>query len=144
MKVSATLHDKVTSLKVLGGRFEYISAHDAIISYGILFQSPDSSTCSGTSPCFQPPILANFDSTLKSTVTYITNTCFTTDDPAWAQATIPVGLGSLGILIAVQLAPLAFVTSAAASSDLSNHILPARGQSLPIHYVGIALATWSN
>ena len=41
-------------------------------------------------------------------------------DPSWTQSTLPVRHGGLGIRSAVQLAPFAFLTSAAASSGLAH------------------------
>lgn len=142
--VSETLQEKVASLRILGGRLEYIAAHDAILLLRNSFAIPKLLYLLRTTPCFQSPILAVYDSTLKSIVSNITNTCFANDDPAWTQATLPVRLGGLGIRSAVQLAPSAFLASAAAALDLINHILPARLQSLPIPYVDAALAAWSS
>ena len=57
---------------------------------------------------------------------------FEESDPVWLQATLPVKLGGLGIWSAVQLAPSAFLASAAASSDLVHRIVPPTLQSSPI------------
>ena len=43
----------------------------------------------------------------------------------------------------MQLAPSAFMASAAASSDLARHILPSHLQSLPLPYTDEAVALWS-
>ena len=40
------------------------------------------------------------------------------DNSAWIQATLPVKLGRIGIRRAVQLAPSAYIASAAGCSDL--------------------------
>jgi len=61
---------------------------------------------------------------LKSIISSVTNICFG-DDPAWTQATLPVRYGGLGFRSTVQLAPSAYLASAAASSGLVSHILPA-------------------
>ena len=47
------------------------------------------------------------------------------NDPAWAQAQLPVKLGGLGIRSACQLAPSAFLASAADASDTLKSMLPA-------------------
>ena len=75
-----------------------------------------------TSPCFLSPSLQEYDSLLMSTVSSIANIHF--EDPAWSQAILPVRSGGLGIRSAVQLAPSAFLASAAACSELITHILP--------------------
>ena len=64
--------------------------------------------------------------------------------PAWLQASLPVRFGGLGFRSAVQLAPSAFLASAAASSNLVSQILPARLQSLPAPYLDVALSRWSH
>ena len=51
--------------------------------------------------------------------------------------------GGLGIRSAVQLAPSAFLSSAAASSDLVHLILPPRFGSQEVLHVGSALTPWS-
>ena len=51
--------------------------------------------------------------------------------------------GGLGIRSAVQLAPSAFLSSAAASSDLVHFILPPRFGSQEVLHVGSALTSWS-
>ncbi len=65
------------------------------------------------------------------------------DDNAWNQASLPVKAGGLGIRSVVQLAPLAFNCSAAASSDLVHHILPPRFGSQELLRVDSALTSWS-
>ena len=72
----------------------------------------------------------------------ITNIHFTDDDPAWAQATLPVQMGGLGIRSAVQLAPSAFLASAAASSDLVHHIIPPRLRGSSLLNVEDAKVMW--
>ena len=58
-------------------------------------------------------------------------------DPSWTQSTLPVCHGGLGIRSTVQLAPSAYLASAAAS------ILPANMQPPQLSYVDEALAAWS-
>ena len=51
--------------------------------------------------------------------------------------------GGLGNRSAVQLAPSAFLASAASSSDLVHRILPPLLQSAPLSYVEDAVVSWS-
>ena len=88
-------------------------------------------------------MLQEYDELLKSTLSGITNIHFQDDDPTWTQATLPVKLGGLGIRSAVQLAPSAFLASAAASSDLVHHIVPLRLQGSPLPNVDDASVLWS-
>ena len=64
-------------------------------------------------------------------------------DFAWSQATLPVGFGGIGVRSAVQLAPSAFLASAAGSSDLIRCILPDRLVGIPYPAVEDAKIVWS-
>ena len=141
--ISAVLGDKVKSLAVMGDRLRHFSAHDSLLLLRNSFSIPKLLYTLRTSPCFLSPTLDSYDKTLKSIVSTITNIHLVEGEPAWLQAALPVGSGGLGIRSAVQLAPSAFLASAAASSDLVSQILPASLQSLALPHVDDALATWS-
>ena len=83
-----------------------------------------------------------YDQELQSIVSNICNNHFSEDDPAWLQATLPIRIGGLGIRRAVQLAPSAYLASAAAAHDLVQDILPGHLRSLPSPYVDQALPCW--
>ena len=83
-----------------------------------------------------------YDQELQSIVSNICNIHFSHDDPAWLQATLPIRMGGLGIRRAVQLAPSAYLASAAATHDLVQDILPGHLRSLPSPYVDQALPCW--
>ena len=86
--------------------------------------------------------LSDFDNLQRSILGDIANIRIDDDDLAWAQASLPVGAGGLGIRSVLQLAPSAFLASAAGSSDLIHQILPSRLRSLPYPAVEDALASW--
>ena len=94
-----------------------------------------------TSPSFLSPTLKVYDDVLRSVVGMIANTRL--DDNAWNQASLPVKAGGLGIRSTVQLAPLAFLSSAAASADLVRHILPSCFGPQDLLHVDSTLASWS-
>ena len=100
--------------------------HDALILLRNSFSIPKLLHILRTSPAFLSPALATYDESLQSIVSSITNIQFEPDDPAWTQATLPIGVGGLGIRSAVQLAPSALLASAAATHDLVCQILPPR------------------
>ena len=83
----------------------------------------------------------NYDDVLRSIVGSVANTCL--DDNTWSQASLSVKVGRLGIRSAVQLAPSAFLSSAAASLDLVHHILPPSFGSQEVLHVDSALTPWS-
>ena len=68
----------------------------------------------------------------------------TENDLTWIQATLPVRCGSLGIRSAVQLAPFAFLASAAACSVVVHQIAPVHLQDSPIQRQSNALTKWSH
>ena len=142
--VSDTLSGKIHALEVMGDRLGYMSAHDALILLRNSFSIPKLLHILRTSPAFLSPALATYDESLQSIVSSITNIQFEPDDPAWTQATLPIGVGGLGIRSAVQLAPSAFLASAAATRDLVCQILPPRLQPLPTLYEEDALSLWSS
>ena len=142
--VSGTLSGKIHALEVMGDRLGYMSAHDALILLRNSFSIPKLLHILRTSPAFLSPALATYDESLQCIVSSITNIQFEPDDPAWTQATLPIGVGGLGIRSAVQLAPSAFLASAAATRDLVCQILPPRLQPLPTLYEEDALSLWSS
>ena len=65
------------------------------------------------------------------------------DSLTWIQASLPVKYGGLGFRSAVQLAPC-FLSSAAASQELTSQILSQSLQSIPLLYKDEALSCWSS
>src|SRR5207245_6547442 len=64
------------------------------------------------------------------------------DGPQWLQATLPVRDDGLGIRRAEQLAPSAFLASAASSNLLITSKLPASVASVGDRWVGVAEQEW--
>ena len=141
--ISATILEKIRMLETMGDRLKFLFSHDAILLLRNSFAIPKLLYNLRTSPCFLSTTLQEYDTLLMSIVSNIVNINFKLDDPAWSQATLPVKFGGLGIRSAVQLAPSAFLASAAACSDLVFHILPSRLQSSPLPYKNEAMAQWS-
>ena len=75
-------------------------------------------------PRFFSPALSEYDSVLTSATSSVINVNLQDDNSAWLKASLPVNLGGLGIWSVGQLAPSAFLASAAASSSLADLILP--------------------
>ena len=138
---SDAISEKTQLLRTMGERLRYISAHDALLLLRNSFAIPKFLYLLRSSPSFLSPNLKIYDNILRSTIEIITNTRLC--DDAWTQATLPVKAGGLGIRSAVQLAPSAFLSSAAASSDLVHHILPSRLASQEMLHFDEALLSWS-
>ena len=141
--VSSSIAEKIRLLGVMGERLQHLDAHIAILLLHHSFAIPKLLYTLRTSPCFLSPNLALYDDRLRSIVGAITNINFEPNTPAWTQASLPVKYGGLGFWSAVQLAPSAFLASAAASSNRARHILPSHLQSLPLPYTDEAVALWS-
>ena len=77
-----------------------------------------------TAPCFLSSCLQSYDELLCSIISRICNVNLSVSDAAWLQSSLPVRSGGLGLRSAVQLAPSAFLASAAASVELMAKILP--------------------
>ena len=141
--ISEAIRDKTKSLQILGERLQYLHAHDAILLLRHSFAIPKLLYTLRTSPCFRSPELKVYDDLLKAITSKITNVQFHENDPAWTQASLPVKLGGLGIRSAVQLAPSAFLASAAGSSALVNQILPSRLKNILSTTNDDALISWA-
>ena len=72
----------------------------------------------------------------------VTNTPLLRDGKAWAQATLPIRVGGLGVRSASVSAPSAYLSSSAATAEPST-TLPATHQSLPVPSRDVALEIWS-
>ena len=125
----------------MGERLQHLSTQDALLLLRNSFAIPKLLYTIRSSPSFLSPSLQRYDETIRSIVSDITNINF--DETAWTQASLPVKPGGLGIRSSVELAPSAFLASAAANSDLTHHILPPRFQSSELLYVAEATKMWS-
>ena len=132
---SDAISRKTQLLRTMGERLQYVSAHDALLLLRNSLAIPKLLYLLRSSPCFLSPNLRDYDDVLRSIVGSVANTCL--DDNAWSQASLPVKAGGLGIRSAVQLAPSAFLSSAAVSLDLVHHILPPRFGSQEVLHVFI-------
>ena len=74
----------------------------------------------------------------------MTNNNLERGDSAWEQATLPVGLGGLGIRSAVDVAPSAYLSSAHSSAQLVEAILPESHLTIPTPFVDEAKASWAS
>ena len=145
--IRVAIDAKTTMLKCLRERLHYLTCHDAYLLLRHSLAIPKLLYLLRTSPCFLSSSLKIYDDELRATVCSSFNIQLAESDPSWTQSTLPVRHGGLGIRSAVQLAPSAFLASAAASSGLAHLILPANlpanMQPPQLSYVDEALAAWS-
>ena len=140
--ISQAIRDKTASLQTMGDRLSYLHAQDALLFLRHSFAIPKLLYTLRTAPCFLSNELSTYDDVLKSITSRITNVSLSDSDAAWIQASLPVKHGGLGIRSAAQLAPSAFLASAAGSSGLVSQILPARLQEVPYAARAEALSSW--
>uniref|UniRef100_A0A1X7TVW8 Reverse transcriptase domain-containing protein n=1 Tax=Amphimedon queenslandica TaxID=400682 RepID=A0A1X7TVW8_AMPQE len=140
--VSAALRAKVASLSVMGERLRSFSAHDSILLLRYSFAIPKLLYLLQTAPCFLSSTIREYDSSLCSIVSGISNASLSVSDHIWLQASLPVRSGGLGFRCVVQLAPSAFLASAAVSFPVFCAILGAFKAPL-IPFQEVALEKWS-
>ena len=130
--INESIREKVESLRILGDRFKYLHAQDSLLLLRHSLAIPRLSYTLRTSPCFVSPELAEYDDLLRTITSSITNICLPGSVSSWTQATLPVKHGGLGIRSAAQLAPSAFLASAAGCSTLVAQIIPIHLKEVPI------------
>ena len=126
----------------MGERLKLLAAHDALLLLRYSFSIPRVLYILHTAPCFLSSQLEAYDSIIRDIVTNILNVSFTSD-MGWKQATLPVRTGGLGVQRAVELAPSAYLASAAGCSELISQILPPHMAHIPDPSIPAALALWS-
>ena len=80
---------------------------------------------------------------IREILSHVTNNHLESDSSAWEQATLPVGLGGLGIRSTVDVAPSAYLASIHSAAQLIEAILPESHQTIPTPHVDEAKARWS-
>ena len=141
-EVDNTIRSKREFLKVMGDRLQYLHPHDALCLLRHAFALPKMLYVLRTSPCFLSSELENFDLLLRSLLGSITNLNLLDNDAAWTQASLPVWSGGLGIRSVTQLAPSAFLASAAGSSSLVSQLLPSTLRLVPDPFQSDAIVLW--
>ena len=139
--VNDSIQRKAEKLRLMGDRLQLLQSQDALLLLRHSFVIPKVMHILRSSPCFSSPQLKVFDDALRDILGDIINARI--DDSAWAQASLPVRSGGIGIRSAVQLAPSAFLASAAGCTGLIQGILPPRLQGIPEPYIKLGLNYWS-
>ena len=121
--IDHTIAEKVDMLERMGSRLHAVSSHDALLLLWHSFTIPKVLYVLRTAPCFISPVLARFYEPLCHLLCVILNVPLN-DDSAWLQDSLPVRSGGIGIRRSVQLAPSAYLASAACCSELIPQILP--------------------
>ena len=140
--IDGSIGEKITALETMGNRLCHLRAHDAYCLLCHSFALPKLLYILRTSPCSKSPKLRRFDLLLRSLLGEIANINIADNDIAWAQASLPVGSGGLGVRSATQLAPSAFLASAAGCASITQELLPPRLRDTAYHARDDTLQVW--
>ena len=139
--IDHTIAEKVDMLERMGSRLHVLSSHDALLLLRHSFAISKVLYVLHTAPCFLSPELARFDESLRHLLCVILNVPLD-DDSAWLQASLPVRSGGIGIRRSVQLAPSAYLASAACCSELIPQILTTHLHTSSDPHVEEAVSLW--
>ena len=113
--------------------------HDVLLLLRHSFAIPKVLYILRTSPCF---LSDRLDDVLGNMLRNILNVDLALES-TWLQATLPVRMGGIGIRRAVQLAPCAYLASAAGCSELIRQVLPSHILDATDPNIEAALSVWS-
>ena len=95
--INDVLKEKIQALIIMAMRFQHLSSHDSLILLCHSFSIPKLRYLLRTAPCFLSDHLGEYDSTLRSVLSQVTNTPLQYNEKGWIQATLPVKYGGLGV-----------------------------------------------
>ncbi len=121
--IGTAIQVKTEQLRLMGERLLSLHSHDALLLLRHSFSIPKILYILCSAPCFLSPHIENYDTLLRSILSDVTNICLD-EESVWSQASLPERAGGIGIRKAVQLAPSAYLASAAGCDELVRQILP--------------------
>ena len=139
--ISIAIQCKSDQLRLMGDRLHLLHSHNAVLLLHHSFSIPKILYILRSAPCFLSASLEACDNLLRDILSDITNVCLE-EDSVWAQTSLPVRAGGLGDRRASQLAPSAFLASAAGCSELVDQILPSHLQGTHHPALLSALSSW--
>ena len=135
------IRSKVETLIVMGKRLQLLSSHDTLLLLRQSLSIPKVLYILRTAPCFLTDLLSTFDDHLRTLLSEILNVNLA-NESAWTQASLPVKAGGIGIRRATQLAPSAYLASAAGCSELIQLILLSKLRGLTDPYFATGVEVW--
>lgn len=120
-------------------RLGLISSQDALLLLRASFGVPRVQHMMRCSPSVDHPALDEFDKSLRTAVSRITNADLT--DLQWKQASLPIRMGGLGVRRVASLALPAFLASAASTLPIQSSIL-ASTNAMEDNYISSFVAKW--
>ena len=120
--VQTELNSKLNALEIMTSRLNIIDPHQAFVLLKHSFAIPKMTYLLRSSPAYQQvDLLNNFDTTIRNSMSKITNIDFT--DEAWDQLSLPVRYGGLGIRKSADIALPAYISSALSANSLVEAII---------------------
>ena len=110
-------------------RLYKLTAHEALFLLRNSFGIPRLQYLLQALPCSSSTETSYFDEVVKEALISICNVSL--NPGSWAQASLPVRWGGIGVRSTVDLAPSAFISSYLASSPIMNNLLPPWAMSSP-------------
>ena len=132
---------KRSDLDLLVKRLALIPSHAALFLLKNALAIPKLLYLLRTAPCFCSSELLAYDESLRVSLSSLLNIDLT--NTSWTQACLPVRWGGVGVRSALQLAPSAFLASAAGAADLLSVLLPPAILMNPDPAFSEALNAWS-
>ena len=139
--LDSLLECKKEELQLLTRRLELMPSHDSLFLLRNVLAAPRLMYLLRTAPCTDSPQLPLFDSVLRDSLSATLNVDL--DDQRWAQASLPVRWGGLGVRSITLLAPSAYMASAASTMELTSALLPARLRDVEDSGVASAMSAWT-
>ena len=121
-------------------RLKQLSTHDALLLLRACFSAPKIMQIFRSSSRLDHTRLLQFDLSLRRGLSVISNTDLT--DIQWAQASLLVRAGGVGVRRVATLASSAFLTAAASTRDLQSQLL-LNCHPAPDHHVDSATMLWT-
>jgi hypothetical protein len=116
------LDRKVNEIQLLSSRLPLLKSHVAVLLLRCCLSIPKMTYLLRCCPSWKAPDqLARFDAVIRDTLDSLLNCSL--DDQTWAQASLPVARGGLGLRSAQNLSPTAFLASFASTAELVTTIL---------------------
>ena len=106
--ISEVIQQMTKQLRLLGERLHFLHSLDAFLLLRHSISIPKVHYILRTAPCLLLLKLQDYDDLLRSILSDITNVSLE-EDSVWAQASLPIEAGGLGIRREVQLALSAFL-----------------------------------
>jgi hypothetical protein len=138
--VDKALVGKREDLRLMVGRLSLLPSHTALFLLRNAFAIPKLLYILRTAPCCQSVELDAYDVTLRASLTAILNIELSLSSST--QAGLPLRWGGIGVRSATQLAPSAFLASAAGAAELLSLLLPIRVLSTPDPAIASSEAAW--